>query len=86
MAPIFQIGDRVVVHSLLKASHLNGRHGCVGGAMDSSSGRYPIDFDTWTTRVMAKTTNLRREPTPDEEKSDKEEMRIAEVENGVLVE
>ena len=73
----WNVGDRVIVHSLKKASHLNGRHGCVGGDPDSTTGRFPIDFDLPNDcdinasssdhsaslhRVMAKPDNLKREP------------------------
>lgn len=69
--------------------------------MDSSTGRYPIDFDTWVHRVMAKEANLKREPDVGdggqggEEKSDKIEpvvepleVRVAHVspQGGTLVE
>jgi hypothetical protein len=72
----WRVGDRVIVHSLTKAFHLNGRHGCVVGTADHATGRFPIDFDfqqrhqdTRTDissspvshRVMVKTENLKHE-------------------------
>jgi hypothetical protein len=92
----FRVGDRVVVHSLLKASHLNGRHGCIAGEIDTCTGRYPVDLDTWVHRVMAKDVNLEREPLcsddDEEEKTEKDgfvgTLRVANVnpKSGTLVE
>jgi hypothetical protein len=95
----WKIGDRVVVHSLQKASHLNGRHGYIGGKADEATGRLPIDFDLFdprVSRVMVKPVNLEPESSiaANEQQatpSDSADVLIdpfhkSGAENGILVE
>lgn len=60
------MGDRIVIHGLKQAQHLNGRHGFIGGEPDEQTGRLPVDFDLVDPsvgRVMVQPANLKREVT-----------------------
>ncbi|CAB9508173.1 expressed unknown protein [Seminavis robusta] len=88
----WRVGDRVIVHSLQKASHLNGHHGCIGGPPNATTGRYPVDFDLpgeASHRVMAKAANLKPEPyipLKDDDEDRWSPFHLANVKDGILEE
>lgn len=60
----FNVGDRVTLHGLRTAAHLNGRHGHIGSAGRTENGRYAVNVDLLdpsTPTVSAKPQNITRE-------------------------